>query len=605
MAARVRKLASHLVPASVQSAADSAAEGKLAKRAEEIQKLMNEFRDFTSSMDELMSKGTLPSVTQWDLLQSVNHAVLVSSKRELALMLDGADAEGRLELAKLLPGPWKSASTRGEQVALLQEVQLANAQGNNVQQIAEWQLRYGKRGLSSNIAVPVIANEGAGSKLIRHVDTRVIVADPEDAARLSRIHVKKEGIFESTIVDSVISTTDNEDWRRQRGQLAEVFLPLTSLAQILPASLDRAKRCAERLAALVDCGGAVDMSDFLLHEAQAQLQLALMGLPESVMESTNCKIRSAFQGHPGDNEPRALANALRQIMEAMQEEKNLALPSDQCPVRGPMAQALKVADLSPSSVYGNMLLILFAGHDTTGHTMTWLLFELCRKPEIQEALHAEVDEFFSSLRGRDPEYQDLSRLPLMDRCITETLRLWPAVANGTFRRLQFKDTVKGEEGDVQLPKGTLVNIVNWSRHRNPELWGSAADEFDPYRDFAAEEVARVGCPMAGKSPQSERFSPFAHAPRSCLGRNFAQMEMRLIMLNLLRSFDFSLAAPYDSLQHSKTGVTARPDEFRGLNRATMGPMDLERSGTCIWGKRHLYGLKMNVKLRSSSPVLPA
>ena len=44
-----------------------------------------------------------------------------------------------------------------------------------------------------------------------------------------------------------------------------------------------------------------------------------------------------------------------------------------------------------------------------------------------------------------------------------------------------------------------------------------------------EELARVGCPMAARTPQSARFSPFAHNPRSCLGKNFAQMASWLTL----------------------------------------------------------------------------
>ena len=42
--------------------------------------------------------------------------------------------------------------------------------------------------------------------------------------------------------------------------------------------------------------GSVDMSDFFLHEAQAQLQLALFGAQEGWMEENNAKIREAFAG---------------------------------------------------------------------------------------------------------------------------------------------------------------------------------------------------------------------------------------------------------------------------------------------------------------------
>merc|ERR1719322_1553827 len=127
------------------------------------------------------------------------------------------------------------------------------------------------------------------------------------------------------------------------------------------------------------------------------------------------------------------------------------------------------------------------------------MFELGRHMEIQHKLHAEVDAFFEALGDRDPAYHDLGKghLDLLDRCITETLRLWPAVASGTYRQLQFADTVTGRAGtEVTLPKGTPVNIVNWSRHRNETLWGRDANKFNPMRHFRDTEIARVGCPGA-------------------------------------------------------------------------------------------------------------
>ena len=231
--------------------------------------------------------------------------------------------------------------------------------------------------------------------------------------------------------------------------------------------------------------------------------------------------------------------------------------------------------------------------------MTWLMFELARNPELQEQVHQEIDDFFTALQGRDPTYSDLSKLPLLDKCITETLRLWPAVANGTFRQLQSADSVTGRGGKrVKLDKGCNVNIVNWSRHRNPVLWGPDAECFNPYRDFTEAEMTHVGCPMAAMNPQSSRFSPFAHNPRSCLGKNFAQMEMRLILPYCLQRFHFKLAAPYDSL-YSHHVPTAAGDinctDFRGVNRGgTMGPKNLEddQEGTSI-------AMKLDVTLRNT------
>lgn len=375
-------------------------------------------------------------------------------------------------------------------------------------------------------------------------------------------------------------------------------MPLSSLAEIMPVSRDRAKRCGERLRTAAQKGQAVDMSDFCLHEAQAQLQLALLGLPEDFMEATNADLRRAFQLAP-DALPGRLSEVMAEVMRLAKEDSSLALPSDGRPVRGPLSRALQTSDFGLMTDYGNALIILFAGHDTTGHAMTWLLFELARHPDYQRELQREVDTFFSELDGRDPEYRDLSRLEFLDRCVTETLRLWNSVPNGTFRQLQFDDEITGPGGrPVKLPKGTIMNMVSWARHRNPDLWGEDVDTFNPYRTFEPDELLRVGSAAAAKNPQSVRFSPFTHAPRSCLGKNFAQMEMRLIIAYLVRSYNFTLAHPYDSLGANLGDATfADPGAFRGMNFGTMGPIDLEGGIKTDWGAFPSYAMKLHVHER--------
>merc|ERR1712160_148288 len=95
---------------------------------------------------------------------------------------------------------------------------------------------------------------------------------------------------------------------------------------------------------------------------------------------------------------------------------------------------------------GNIFIFAFAGHDTTGHTLTWLLFELTKRPDLQARLQTEIDTVSERIKGRPLEYQDLFSTTFMTRCVMETLRLWPAVPNGTFRELEFDDWVHGEDG---------------------------------------------------------------------------------------------------------------------------------------------------------------
>mmetsp|Transcript_1893 Transcript_1893/g.2846 ORF Transcript_1893/g.2846 Transcript_1893/m.2846 type:complete len:200 (+) Transcript_1893:197-796(+) len=169
------------------------------------------------------------------------------------------------------------------------------------------------------------------------------------------------------------------------------------------------------------------------------------------------------------------------------------------------------------------------------------------------------------LNGRDMAYDDLKSLKFMTKCIMETLRLWVIVPNGTFREIEFDDYIKGPSGEnVKIPKGTLCQITNYCRHRDPKLWGEDVDVFNPDRDWKDNEIWHNEG-FRAYNPQSERFSPFTFTPRDCIGKNFAQMEMRAILCNVVKDYSFELsdaAAAYD------------PSNFLGINYGTMGPQDL-------------------------------
>lgn len=60
--------------------------------------------------------------------------------------------------------------------------------------------------------------------------------------------------------------------------------------------------------------------------------------------------------------------------------------------------------------------------------MTFLLGELAQNP-------GQIDKLYEELRGVDPTDLDaLRRLPHLDACLTETLRLWPGLLTGGARK---------------------------------------------------------------------------------------------------------------------------------------------------------------------------
>ena len=150
----------------------------------------------------------------------------------------------------------------------------------------------------------------------------------------------------------------------------------------------------------------------------------------------------------------------------------------------------------------------------------------------------------------------------------ETLRLWTSIPNGTFRELICDEYIQGKSNKtVLIPKGTYVFISNWTRHRNPDLWGKDVDIFNPDRDFKEDEIWN-NSGLNTYNPCSERFSPFTYGPRDCIGKNFSQIEMRLILLNLFRHFEFKLP----NIQLNKYN-----QEEISINTATLSPRNIHNT----------------------------
>ena len=97
--------------------------------------------------------------------------------------------------------------------------------------------------------------------------------------------------------------------------------------------------------------------------------------------------------------------------------------------------------------------LLFAGHDTTTSTLTFLFYELARNPAELARLEAEVD-------ARRP-----TALPRLEMAIDETLRLYPPAWVGPRRSIEpFESAACGCRAD------SLVNYCSWASHRLPEVF---------------------------------------------------------------------------------------------------------------------------------------
>jgi cytochrome P450 len=171
---------------------------------------------------------------------------------------------------------------------------------------------------------------------------------------------------------------------------------------------------------------------------------------------------------------------------------------------------------SDREVRDQLMTLMFAGHDTSTSTLTFMLYELARHPEALARLCEEQDRV---LAGATPSAEQLEReMPYLEMVLDEVLRLYPPAWIGPRRAVR-----EFEFGGYTVPKDAYVNYCSWASHRIPAVFPSP-EAFIPER-FGRERKAQL--------PRGA-YVPFGGGQRVCIGKRFGQTEVKLVATMLLQ-----------------------------------------------------------------------
>ncbi|MEZ5075847.1 MAG: cytochrome P450 [Solirubrobacterales bacterium] len=160
--------------------------------------------------------------------------------------------------------------------------------------------------------------------------------------------------------------------------------------------------------------------------------------------------------------------------------------------------------------------LMFAGHDTSTSTLTFMMHELARHPDVVARLCEEQDRV---LGGATPTIDQLEReMPYLEMVLDEVLRLYPPAWIGPRRAVR-----DFEFGGYTVPRGTYANYCSWASHRIPEVFPDP-EAFVPER-FSRER--RAALPRGA-------YVPFGGGQRVCIGKRFGQTEVKLVATMLLQ-----------------------------------------------------------------------
>ena len=191
------------------------------------------------------------------------------------------------------------------------------------------------------------------------------------------------------------------------------------------------------------------------------------------------------------------------------------------------AQAVAGMPLDDDDLVEQLLLLLFAGYETTASSLSCLMAAVLQHPTVLPWLRSELD----ALPWPLPEPVDAPRLCAL---VQEVMRLNPPVG-GFFRRTTRDLVLDG----VQVPAGRVVQVALAASNRYiPQATPHQVDDLERFRP------ERHLHPANGLT-----LLPFGGGERVCLGKALAELEIRLMTVGLLQQVHLRLEPDQDlSLQ---------------------------------------------------------
>jgi cytochrome P450 len=204
---------------------------------------------------------------------------------------------------------------------------------------------------------------------------------------------------------------------------------------------------------------------------------------------------------------------------------------------------------------------MLAGRDTVASALTAFFLLLSDHPEVAAAIRDEVSRVAGD-DGDEPGFGMLKDMHYVHAALYESMRLFPPV--------QFDS--KFAAGDDTLPdgtavsKGTRVTYHAYAMGRMESVWGSDCAEFRPERWLREGQFVPV-------SPY--RYPVFQAGVRVCVGKDLALMEMKAVIVAVVRTFDVETVGRSSRRPKFAPGLTATfagglPVRVRRRARAVSG-----------------------------------
>ena len=193
--------------------------------------------------------------------------------------------------------------------------------------------------------------------------------------------------------------------------------------------------------------------------------------------------------------------------------------------------------LDDDDLVEQLLLLLFAGYETTASSLSCLMAALLQHPQTLDWLEEELRQLpWPPAADQAVGAYDGAAAPRLAAVVQEVMRLNPPVG-GFFRRTTQDLVLDG----VAVPAGRVVQVALAATNRYLPEAGEGSTPTDDLEQFRPTRHLDGGSGLS--------LLPFGGGERVCLGKALAELEIRLMAVGLLKQVRLQLAPHQDlSLQ---------------------------------------------------------
>jgi cytochrome P450 len=187
--------------------------------------------------------------------------------------------------------------------------------------------------------------------------------------------------------------------------------------------------------------------------------------------------------------------------------------------------------MSDDEVRGLLLEILLGSVETSASLMCFVIYLVCRDPEVKKKIQEEVDPLFENNPNGILQLDDVNnKLDYLEAVIKEASRIYPPLPIN-----QRSASQDDEIGGYKWKAGTqfMIDVIGIQNHR--AHW-SNPEEFKPERFLSQSENIVLNS-----------IQTFGGGLRICPGKQYAMLFIKIVLASLYNKYDIELANENEKL----------------------------------------------------------